>query len=112
MKKLILLVVLLLPASAEIKVFKNFTLIDGTGNPAIASVAMMIDNGRITRIGSAQRTEVPEGAQVIDLDGKFVMPGIINLHGHSAIRWTSNKTRNFTRAKTSKRICARMLPTA
>ena len=36
MKKLILLVVLLLPASAEIKVLKNFTLIDGTGNPAIA----------------------------------------------------------------------------
>ena len=74
--------VVLLPASAEIKVFKNFTLIDGTGNPAIAQVAMIIDNGRITHIGSVQRTQVPEGAQVIDLDGKFVMPGIINLHGH------------------------------
>jgi imidazolonepropionase-like amidohydrolase len=83
MKKIILLLLaFLLPASAEIKVLKNFTLIDGSGGPAVADAAMMIDNGRIVRIGSAQRLTPPAGAQVIDLDGKFVMPGIINLHGH------------------------------
>ena len=82
MKIFALLIVIFLPASAEIKVLKNFTLIDGTGNPAIAEVAMVIDNGRITRIGSAQRLTVPEGAQVIDLTGKLVMPGMINVHGH------------------------------
>jgi imidazolonepropionase-like amidohydrolase len=71
-----------LPAVGEVKVLKNFTLIDGTGNPAIADVAMVIENGRITRIGSTQRLTPPAGAQVIDLSGKFVMPGIINLHGH------------------------------
>jgi imidazolonepropionase-like amidohydrolase len=82
MKKLTLLIALILPASAEIKVLKNFTLIDGTGNPAIAEVAMLIDNGRIVRIGSARRLTAPDGAQVIDLEGKYVMPGIINVHGH------------------------------
>jgi len=71
-----------LPVVAEIKVLKNFTLIDGTGNPAVAGAAIVIDNGRIVRIGSAARVTVPAGAQVIDLTGKFVMPGIINLHGH------------------------------
>jgi imidazolonepropionase-like amidohydrolase len=82
MKKLILLAVLLLPAHAEVKVLKNFTLIDGSGGPAVANAAMVIDNGRIARIGSAQRVTPPPGAQIIDLGGKFVMPGIINLHGH------------------------------
>jgi imidazolonepropionase-like amidohydrolase len=82
MKKLILLAVLLLPAHAEVKVLKNFTLIDGSGGPAVANAAMVIDNGRIVRIGSAQRVTPPPGAQIIDLGGKFVMPGIINLHGH------------------------------
>lgn len=76
------LALFVLPASGEIKVLKDFTLIDGTGNPAIADVAMVIENGRITRIGSTQRLTPPPGAQVIDLSGKFVMPGIINLHGH------------------------------
>jgi imidazolonepropionase-like amidohydrolase len=82
MKKLTLLIVLVLPASAEVKVLKNFTLIDGSGGPAVANAAMVIDNGRIVRVGSAERLTAPAGAQVIDLGGKFVMPGIINLHGH------------------------------
>ena len=71
-----------LPAFAEVKALKNFTLIDGTGGPAIGGVAMLFDNGRITWIGSAGRLNAPAGAEVIDLAGKFVMPGIINLHGH------------------------------
>lgn len=81
-KKTLALLAVCLPAFAEVKVLKNFTLIDGTGTPAIANAAMLVENGRITRIGSAERLTPPAGAQVIDLAGKFVMPGIINLHGH------------------------------
>jgi imidazolonepropionase-like amidohydrolase len=76
------LALLLLPAFAEVKALKNFTLLDGSGGPAIAGAAMLIDNGRISWIGSTQRLNPPEGAEVLDLNGKFVMPGIINLHGH------------------------------
>ena len=71
-----------LPALAEVKALKNFTLIDGSGGPAIGGAAMLIDNGRISWIGSAQRLNPPADAEVIDFTGKFVMPGIINLHGH------------------------------
>ncbi len=77
-----LLILFSLSAFGEIKVLKNFTLIDGNGNAAVADAAMIIDNGKITRIGSAARLAVPKGAEVIDLAGKFVMPGLINLHGH------------------------------
>jgi len=43
---------------------------------------MLIDNGRITWIGSTARMKAPRDAEMIDLSGKFVMPGLINLHGH------------------------------
>src|SRR5579864_5383305 len=70
------------PSFAEVKAFKNFTLLDGSSGPAIAGAAMLIDDGRVSWIGSAQRLNPPAGAEAIDLTGKFVMPGIINLHGH------------------------------
>ena len=67
---------------AEIKVLKNFTLIDGTGRTPVAESAMIIDNGHITWIGRTPQLKTPAGAEIVDLTGKFVMPGIINLHGH------------------------------
>src|SRR3954452_22075612 len=66
----------------EVRVLKGFTLIDGTGRPAAGASAMLIDNGRITWIGPAAQLKTPAGAETVDLAGKFVMPGIINLHGH------------------------------
>jgi len=80
----VILAALLLATSlhAEVKVLKNFTLIDGTGRPAVARSAMIVDNGRISWIGPAAQLKPPEGAEVVDLTGKFVMPGIINLHAH------------------------------
>src|SRR5690606_35895700 len=43
---------------------------------------MLIQDGRITAIGSGGKIEAPEGATVVDVSGKFIMPGIINGHGH------------------------------
>ena len=71
-----------LPALPEIIGFKNFTLIDGNGGPSVADAAMIEDNGRITWIGSSARMQASANTPVIDLSGKYVMPGIINLHGH------------------------------
>lgn len=67
---------------AEVKVLKNFTLVDGTGRAPTASSAMIVDNGRIRWVGPAAQLKAPAQAEIIDLSGKFVMPGIINLHGH------------------------------
>jgi imidazolonepropionase-like amidohydrolase len=80
----LLLGALLIAASlhAEVKVLKNFTLIDGTGRAPVPASAMIIDNGRITWVGTASNLKSPASAQVIGLSGRYVMPGIINLHGH------------------------------
>ena len=79
------LAALLLGASllhGEIKVLKNFTLIDGSGRQPLAGAAMIIDAGRIVWVGPVAQLKAPAGAQTVDLTGKYVMPGIINLHGH------------------------------
>ena len=70
------------PLRGEVKVLKNFTLIDGTGRPPAASSAMIVDNGRVTWVGPSAQLKPPAVAETVDLTGKFVMPGIINLHGH------------------------------
>src|SRR5437867_13319838 len=66
----------------EIKVLKNFTLIDGTGRAPGAGSAMIVENGRISWVGKASDLKMPSGAEIADLTGKFVMPGLLNLHGH------------------------------
>lgn len=67
---------------AETKVLQHFTLIDGNGGSPQADAAMIVNNGRIQWVGPASQLKAPRNAQAIDLSGKYVMPGIINLHGH------------------------------
>jgi imidazolonepropionase-like amidohydrolase len=69
-------------ALAEVQVLTNCTLIDGTGRPAVKDAALVISDGRIEYAGPKAQMKAPQGAQTIDLSGRYVMPGIINLHGH------------------------------
>ncbi len=45
---------------------------------------ILIDNGRIVQMGAADAVRVPEGAEVVQLDGKYVLPGLAEMHGHLA----------------------------
>jgi imidazolonepropionase-like amidohydrolase len=67
-------------AAAQVTVLHNATLIDGSGAPPQAGVTVVIENGRIRDLGPG--VAAPAGATVVDLTGKFVVPGIINGHGH------------------------------
>ncbi|RAK61789.1 amidohydrolase [Phenylobacterium hankyongense] len=69
-------------ARAEVTVLRDFTLIDGTGRPAAVNSAMVIDNGRITWVGPTGKLKAPAKAAVVNLKGKYVMPGLIDLHVH------------------------------
>lgn len=84
-------------ASAETIVLQNFTLIDGTGKPPLANAAMVITDGRIRYVGAKANLKAPQGAETRDLNGKFVMPGIINLHGHLGnVKGLVQDPKNFT----------------
>jgi imidazolonepropionase-like amidohydrolase len=57
-------------------------VIDGTGAPARADQNIIISGGKIQTVGPAATTPAPEGAKVIDLNGKSVLPGLVMLHEH------------------------------
>jgi imidazolonepropionase-like amidohydrolase len=67
-------------AFAQGIVLTNASLIDGHGAPLQRGVTIVIEGGRIVDMGSSVRA--PAGSSVIDLSGKYVVPGIINGHGH------------------------------
>ena len=58
------------------------TLIDGTGAPPVEDAVVIVRGDRIERAGSRQDVPVPEGGEVIDATGKFLIPGLVDLHNH------------------------------
>jgi len=61
------------------------TLFDGTGADSVPGGVVVIDDGRIVAAGPADETATPSTARVIDLRGRFVMPGLVDAHSHISI---------------------------
>ena len=57
-------------------------LIDATGAPAVADSVVVVRDGRIESAGPRDATPVPDGAETVDLTGKTIIPGLVNLHVH------------------------------
>jgi imidazolonepropionase-like amidohydrolase len=62
----------------------NGILIDGTGADAMPNAAVVIQNGRILAAGPQAQMEIPANANIIDVQGKTILPGFINAHVHAA----------------------------
>ena len=78
--------------------YEGARLIPGNGSQAIASAAMLVENGMITRIGAKGSVNAPRTASRVDLTGKTIMPALINAHGHPGFqRGLTYSAANFTR---------------
>jgi imidazolonepropionase-like amidohydrolase len=69
-----------LPQPKPVQVIRAGRLIDGTGDAAQHQRAVYIEDGTITAIGPA--SEIPLDANVLDLSGSTVLPGLIDCHVH------------------------------
>ena len=65
--------------------YTGATVWDGTGAAAVMNATILVDGGRILGIGAD--VDVPGGATEIDLSGKYVIPGLIEAHGHVTGAW-------------------------
>lgn len=73
---------LTLSAQEKILVLEGGTLIDGTGRPPIADAVVVVEGNRITSVGSRGRVSYPAGATVLRLEGRTILPGLIDGHVH------------------------------
>lgn len=79
----ILLVAQTNPASRSL-VLSHVTVMDMTGAPPQPNMTVVITGNRIVDIGKAGKLRVPKNAQVIDAAGKFLIPGLWDMHVHLA----------------------------
>ena len=67
-----------------IRVLTGATLIDGTGAAPVADAVIVIDGERIAAAGPRQGLSWPGDAEVVDVRGKTIIPGLIDAHDHMA----------------------------
>ena len=56
-------------------------LFDGTGSAVRDGAAVLVTDGVIERVGAAGEAP-PEGARVVELEGRMLLPGLVNVHVH------------------------------
>ena len=84
-----------LAASAQVRVLSHATLIDGTGAPPVEDATIVVRGEKISAIGPSAQVKIPKGAEAVDLSGKVIVPGIINLHGHVGNTKGLNQDRSY-----------------
>lgn len=79
-----------------ITLFKNATLIDGTGKKPIDRGLLAIEEDKIMYAGKTESWKAPEGKTIkeIDMTGRYLLPGLIDCHVHIAAECLPDSTMN------------------
>lgn len=64
------------------KAIKAGLLIDGNGGEPIKNGVVLVEDGKISKIGSASKVPVPNGADLLDASARTVIPGLFDAHCH------------------------------
>ena len=70
------------PAAPRVVAIVGASVVDLNGRAAIADAAVIVEGDRIKAVGPAASTPMPPGAEVIRAAGKWVVPGLMNMHTH------------------------------
>jgi imidazolonepropionase-like amidohydrolase len=62
--------------------FTNVNVVPMSSEQVLANQTVVVQDGRITAVGPAARVRIPTAAQRIDGRGKYLMPGLAEMHGH------------------------------
>ena len=93
------------------KALVGATLIDGTGGPVLEDSVVLLDGDVINAVGARGAVAVPPDAEVADLSGLTLLPGLIDTHDHLAdknytllSRWEIEEPASVAHLKTAKAI--------
>jgi len=65
-------------------VIRDVTVIPMTGEISSPNQSVIIRDGRIIETGALQQIRIPPGARVVDGTGKFLIPGLFEMHAHAS----------------------------
>lgn len=63
---------------------RNVTVIPMSGVGPVTDQTVLVRDGRIAEIGPAAQIRAPASAMVVDGTGKFLIPGLIEMHAHTS----------------------------
>jgi imidazolonepropionase-like amidohydrolase len=66
----------------DLLIFTNATIWDGISQTMQPNAALATRDGRVVEILDMNDPDFPENAQIVDLENSFIVPGLINAHGH------------------------------
>src|SRR5580693_5198343 len=66
----------------ETLAFVHATVIDATGSPAQPDMTVIVEDRHIVEMGASASVSVPKNARVVDARGKFLIPGLWDMHVH------------------------------
>jgi imidazolonepropionase-like amidohydrolase len=91
------------------KVLKGGTLIDGTGAGPVAGATIVIRDQRIEAVTTRASDDWPGDAEIIDVSGMTILPGLIDCHDHMAMhgydlarRWGIDEPQSTRALRTAK----------
>jgi imidazolonepropionase-like amidohydrolase len=67
--------------------FTNAVIIDGNGGPAVENGVLVMRGEKVEAVGAAGSVRIPAGAEVRDVKGKVLMPGLADMHLHLNGGW-------------------------
>lgn len=68
-------------------VLRGARIITMKGNEVIGSGDIVVRDNRIAAIGRRGSVRIPSGARVIDVSGRTIMPGLVDVHAHTWVAW-------------------------
>lgn len=72
-------------AVAQVRALVGGNVIDIENGKAIENAVVLIDGDRITQVGPAGSVSVPADAAVVPVNGKWLLPGLMNMHVHMGL---------------------------
>ncbi len=71
------------PGHAAALAFTHVTVIDVSGGPTEADMTVVTERGRIVAVGKTTSLKPPSGARIVAAQGKFLIPGLWDMHVHT-----------------------------
>ena len=73
---------LVVPPQAGVTVLRNANVIPMDRERILTGQTIVVTNGVITALDEASKVALPANARVVDLAGRYVLPGLVDMHAH------------------------------